>query len=357
MKISPKLKTRRALMLGAAIMIIVIAVAAFLLRVDPDAGGKKGKEWSLDAGSGGVLAMSGNTLASASSTGLTIYSTDGDILLQELFSMQVPALACSDGLIAAWDVGGTELRIAKNDAVEQIELTHKLISVRANDSGWLSVTTQEPGQKGLVTVYDDSLTAVYAWYAGSGYPLTAQLSPDCKNLAILTASDSGAQLRFFRLDSEDEQGAYTAQDELLHDICWLNNSTVCALGSGRAVFLDSVGAEAASYDFGGLYLADYDFGSDFVVLALTEYISGSAARLVTLGSKGNELGSAELEGELLALDANDARVAALLADSVRIYSESLKPKDSCEVQNARDLFLRQRGDLLVIYLNWARPIL
>lgn len=344
-------------MLAVAVIIIVIAVAAFLLRVKPDTDGKKDDGWSLEGGSGDVFSISGNSLASASSTGLTVYSTDGDILLQELVSMQTPALACSDGVIAAWDIGGTELRIARNDAVEQIEVTNKLISVRVNDAGWFTVTAEEPGYKGLVTVYDDSLTAVYAWYAGSGYPLSAQLSPDCKSLAVLTASEDGAQLRFFQLDSEDEQGVYASGNELLNDIYWLDNGTVCALGSTHAVFLDSVGAETASYDFGGLYLTDYDFGGDFITLALTEYISGSAARLVTLDSKGKELGSTELEGELLALDTSDGRVAALLADSVKMYSDNLKLKDSCEVQNARDVFLRQTGDLLVIYLNWASPIL
>lgn len=356
MKTSPKLKTRRALMLGAVIIIILISVVTFLLREEPIAGARRGDEWTLDSGSGQAFVVSGNSLASVSSTGLTVFSADGGVLLQELFSMETPALTASSSTIVAWDVGGTALYVAKNGASQQLAVSRTLISVDVNDAGWLAVTTEEPGYKGLVTVYDDSLTAVYAWYAGSGYLLSARLSPDCKTLAVLTASDDGGQTRFFKLDSEDEQGVYTSESELLYDISWMDNNTVCALSSTGAIFLDSVGAESASYDFGGLYLSDYDFGGDFIALALTEYISGSAAKLVTLDDKGREMGAIELDGELLDLDAYDGRVAALVANSAMIYSDSLKLKENSEVQNARNLFFRQRGDLLVIYSNWASPI-
>lgn len=360
-----KTKKRKKYIVSAIVAGVLIA-AALAVWFNRDAlmsllgggDGDQGEQWAFEAGSAQVFAPAGNGLAVASATGLQLLGSDGYTVARVVCALGTPAVSACAQYAAAYDVGGTALRVADfGGAVTELDTENPIISVRVSAAGFMAVCTEEQGYKGLVTVYDATLTAIYEWYSGEGYLLSAEVSPDGTELAALTAAEDGGHVKFFLLTSEEEQGDYTAAGELLLDARWIGDKRVCALSETRAVFLDDAGGEAGAYDYGGMYLADYAFGGeDFVVLALSKYLSGSVTQLVSLSDGGETLGQVEPDAELKSLSAGEKQVLALYSDGLTLYSRSLSEQSGdTEIDGVKTALLRKNGGALLVYTGAAQP--
>lgn len=357
-----KNKKKRVVIAVAAGVFIAAALLAWFNRDALAAllgggSGDRGEQWAFEAGASQVFAPAGNGLAVASATGLQLLGDDGYTAVREVCALGTPAVSACAQYAAAYDVGGTVLRVAGFDgSVTDMDTENTLISVRVNETGFMAVCTEESGYKGLVTVYDSTLKAIYEWYSGEGYLLSAEVSPDGTALAVLTAAEDGGHVKFFLLTSEEEQGDYTAAGELLLDARWVGDDRVCALSESRAVFLENDGGEAGAFDYGGMYLADCAFGGDFAVLALSKYLSGSVTQLVSLDDGGGTLGQAAPDGELKALSAGSRQVLALCSDGLTLYSRALTAQGSdTEIDGVKTALLRKNGGALLVYTGTAQP--
>lgn len=357
------LRRRRILAYAMAAFILLGAAALFIFR---DAIGEllgattldasRGEAWVFETGYSQQFGAAGNGLAAASSTGLQLLGPDGYTLVREIFPLDSPALCATDKLAAAWDVGGTTLRVSDMAGkVTKLDSEDSLISVSATDGGMLAVCAEKTGYKGVVTVYDAELNPVYEWYSGEGYLMTARVSPDGKHMAALRVSGEGGGVHLFSLNSELEKGAYICPGELLVDMEWLSDGSLCVLSEERAVILDETAAVKGSYDFGGMYLAARSYGEGFAALALSKYLSGGADAIVTVSDEGAELGRLEPGGELKALSAEGKEVLCLFSDGLALYSRSMARqgniKDATAVKTA---VLRKNGDALAVYAASVR---
>jgi hypothetical protein len=357
-------RVRQLTALIAAGLVVAAALLVFLFRDDigellssKDAEAEKGTAWAFEAGSSQIFATAGNGLAIASSTGLQLLDAKGYTVVRHVCSLETPALAVSDKLVAAFDIGGTVLRVADFDGnVTEMDTEDTIISVTMNEDGCMAVTTSAVGYKGLVTVYNAALEPIYDWYSGEGYPISACVSPDSKSLAVLTAAEDGGHVHLFSLSGSDETGSYFAEGELLVDLRWMSSGRLCAISEKSAVFIKDSGEVAGTYDFGGMYLADYSFGgSGFLTLALTKYLSASASLIVTVGDGGEQLGQTEADSELNGLSASGKQVLALYSDGLTLYSQSLNRRGGADdVQSVKKALIRPDGNVIVIFTASAQ---
>ncbi len=309
-----------------------------------------GEPYTFEAGSDQVFARMGNFLATASSSGMQVLDEKGATVLRRVFSLDTPALSAGSGYCAAYDIGGTSLRIGtKTGEYTQMDTGEAIISVSVSESGHMAVCTEKTGYKGLVTVYDGALEPVYEWYAGTGYVLRAEVSPDGKTLAVLCAEATGGKVHIFTLAKDQEQASFETPGELLSDMFFLDSGRLCALTSNRAVFFDDSGGERGAYDFGGLYLIDYAHDTPVLALMLSRYMSGGAGTLVLLNDSGGVKGRLESERELLSLSIEGQNVLALYADELVLYSANMAVlKSGGNVLGVKNAILRPRGDVLLI---------
>ncbi|MDO4749796.1 MAG: DUF5711 family protein, partial [Eubacteriales bacterium] len=190
-------KTSRPLVTVLTVILVVFAVLAFLFRDELNAEtiqrlfGREDSSWageeafSYESGGEQVFALSGDGLAAASVTGLQLLDSDGKTVARQVFSMDQPSVAVSPVLCAFFDVGGTALRTAGPDGtVTDLDTEDTIISVSVNENGYLAVTTEEQGYKGCVTVYSPELEPLYRWHAGTGYTLSARVSPAGSQLVV-----------------------------------------------------------------------------------------------------------------------------------------------------------------------------
>ena len=354
---------RRIFAAGLTLILIALAVLAFLFRDSLGGDGVRralgregedvlaaGEPFSFEMGSSQVFALAGEGLAIASATGLQLLDAEGYTVAKQVFSLETPAVATSPVLSAFYDVGGTALHVARpNGVCESLPTEGAIISVTVSESGYLAVSTELTGYKGLVRVYNSELTLLYEWYSRTGYLLLARVTPDGRGMVASSVTTAGSVLHFFSLEREEEQARYVAQDELLLEFDFLSDGRMAAVSGERLLLLDSAGAVTGTYDFGDMYLTDYRISGDFAALFLCRYRSGNAGMLVCVGSGGDVLGTLELQRDLLGLSTAGRRLLALYSDGLVLYTQELEElmtyADTLAVKAA---LLRTRGGALLI---------
>ncbi|MCM1149451.1 MAG: DUF5711 family protein [Butyricicoccus sp.] len=324
-----------------------------IFRGDPAA--PAGEPFTYENGSSQTFALAGDGLAVASGSGIQLLNEGGVEVFSQVTSMENPAVSASRQLSLFYDLGGSTCVAAGFDGEgKTLDAGKSIISASVNASGYFTVISEESGSRGLVHVYGSDCRELYRWYAGTGWPIKAEVSPDNRRLAVLCVTGEGSAIVFFRLDSVDEQARLTCPGKLLFDLRFMGSDRVCAIGEDMALFAGADGAEVSRYDFAGQYLTAYDFGSGFAALLISPYRTGEGT-LVTLDADGKVLGSAEPEGEIIALSAAERKLLAVTAGGMSLYSQALELQDSMETLiTAKAALLRPRGDVLLLSSYFAQ---
>lgn len=298
---------------------------------------------------GGLLAVSPRRLQ--------VFTASGKESLSLNVSLEEPAIFTQGDRAVIYDVGGDSLYVISS---EKVLLDWKpeqgkdavLLSARLNSSGWLAVTSRENGWRGVVTVYNSKMEKVYDWFSSSRFVTDAEVLPDCKRMAAATVEQEEAvfisRINFFRLGEDKEYASCPLEDGLILSVGGMNG-TVAAVSERSLLFSDPDGKQTGSFDYSDRYLGEFSLDGDgFVTLALNKYKAGSQARLVTVNTKGETLGSLNISDEVLSLSAAGKYVAVLYADRLTIYTSALETYAELDgTDSARGVLMRTDGTALL----------
>ena len=357
---------RAAFSLLAAILLFAASIVIWLYRdrFDPDrlivlsgdSAAVAKEEYVLDSGSAQVFAAAGRGLAASTTSGFELMDSNGHIAASHLFRMDNPGIAASAEFAVFYDVGGTAMAIARFDgSMEEMSPAGNILSVTVSDGGYITVTTTSTGYRGLVTVYDRQLRPVYEWYSSSAWILSGQVSPDGKQLAVLSYTASGTEVRFFQLSKTDQQAAFSVSDTVLLDVQWLSDTVLCGYSSEDAYFFNNRGEWLSSYSFEGQYLVDVAFGGDgYEAFALSPYRAGTVSLIVSLDASGQVLGKAEIQSEIVSLSAAGSEMLVLCPDGAILFSNTLAEKGQLSgLTGFKYGLLQSRGEALLVSSNFA----
>lgn len=356
-RMPPKNPKLRMLLIAAVAVIVALLFVALLLQRGGRAAsgsGTEGEPYMLDSSTKQVFRALDGRLAVASSSGLQLFDESGNTVLHEIFSLTEPGLTVGADRAAAYDIGGTQLSVVDFDGgdLQKVEVAGTIVSASLNDSGWLTVVTDAAGYKGMVTVYDAALNAIYEWYSGKGYVMNAALSDNNSRLAVLCAEEGGSAVHLFALDSEEERGCYAVTNELFADLYWIDGDRVCALSQSRLAFLNDKAELAGEYNYGGMYLYDYSKDGDgFFTLVLSQYRSGSAAKVVTVSPSGVVLGETVPPGDVESVSVCGKQVLLCGSGRLTLYNQQMEllKQDLEDLLGVRRALLLQRGKALLVY--------
>ncbi len=314
------------------------------------------EEYVFDAGSGEAFAAAGQGLAVANTSGFELLDGNGDPVTSMVMQMENPAAAGCDRFAVFYDLGGRRLAVARFDGtVEEIDMEGNILSATVSEGGYIAVTTEQTGYRALVKVYSPELDEVYEWYSSSSWVISAIVSPDSRKLAVLGYTASGSEVRFFRLNEEEQVSAYVVESTVLLDVHWFTSDALCALSSEQILFFDANGQWKNTYPFDGQYLVGYTFdGSNCVSFALSPYRAGTTATLVSLDPNGEQLGTADVQSEIVCLTSSDLEIMVLCSDGAVLYTSSLAEKGRLNgLPGFKYGLLRNRGEALLIAANYA----
>ena len=309
------------------------------------------EDFTYDVGAGQTFAAAGNGLAVATSSSLHLMNAAGATSFRQVVSFAEPAVFATESKALFCDLGGTGCITARLDGTSAV-LTAKgaLQSADMNENGWIALTTDATGYKGLVSVYDDEGAERYEYWSGAGYVLKAAVSPDNRSLAVLCAESGGGKLHIFRLDSAEEYASYAIENALPFDFCFMGNDRVCLVGTDVLRFVSTEGEEAGVFALGDYYLVDYDLnGQGFIALYVSAYRTGGGGLVETVDRDGRLLAYADLSRDALSLSASGKRLLVMTGGGLTVYDQNLKELyHSDALMTAKDAILRADGAILLL---------
>ena len=326
--------------------------------------------YRYDASPSNRFAVLGDHLVVLSSTALRILDESGEEVWSTTVKMESPALASGGGRAVAYDVGGTELYVV--DATGPLltltaQETEPFIAATLNSKGYLAVTAEKQNYKGCVSVYDKDLSRViFEFKSSRRFVVDACVTNDADSVAAVTLGQENSvfvsNVVLYDLTGsaarEDSQvdGGVEVDASADYDI---SNGLVAAIGQqGNQLvtvsdtcltFANQKGEVSATYAYDG-YLREFDLsGDDFTVLLLNRYQTGSVGRLVTVGTDGQELGSLDVQQEILGVSAAGRYLAVLYMDSLVIYNQQLQEYATLRgTDYARSVLMRPDGSALLL---------
>ncbi len=348
-----------AMVLFAATLVIWIYRDSFSpdnMILSADSAAVATDEYVFDAGSGQAFAAAGSGLAVANTAGLELLDGSGSPVTSKLMQMENPATAGCDDFAVFYDLGGTRLAVAYFDGtVQELEAPGTILSATVSRGGYIALTTDSRGYRALVTVYDPDLEVVYEWYSSSAWVISGAVSPDGRQLAVLSYTASGSEVRFFSLTRDEQLAAFSVENTILLDVHWFSSNRLCSLSSEQMFFFGADGQWQNTYSFAGQYLVGYSFdGANCAALALSPYRTGTTATLVSLDPAGTVLGTADVSSGIVCLTASDLEILVLSADGATLYNSSLVEKGQLTgLPGFKYAMLRSRGEALLIASNYA----
>jgi len=338
-------------------------VSWFTGLFSPRAAVEAAGEFNFDVGRDRVFADLGDAVAAAGTLGIQVLDLGGNETLREAFRMSRPALGEENGRAIAFDIGGTAVRVFNGkQIVASAEAGGAIVSASINRNGWFCVSAQEGGgARGVTTVYDDRGNAVYRVNLASGYALSAALSHDNRNLAVLNLTDTGSRITIYQgLNKQDSDSSFNLQGGLILDMRYLPNGNLLAFTTDSLVAIDKSGASSIFYEFFGKRLGGYAYDNGTVALHIYDYGVGFGGRLVTLNEKGLLVGELATDRELVSMSLGNGTLAVLRSDGLMFYDtqfQEFPPRgDSAPTAGANSVLSLRGGAALVTGENSAIAI-
>lgn len=377
----PPRKSRRRRGFWVFALTLVVVLAVVLLAAYRDGTGfdvlrrylnygsveKVGGEvlYEYDASSQNRFAALGEKLVVLSETSLRIVDQNGEEVWSIPVNMASPALSQGGGRAVAYDVGGRSLYVLDENG-EVMSLTadeeEPFIAATLNQEGWLAVTAEKQGYKGWVGVYDQNAELVFEFRSSRRFVTDAYVADDCASLAAVTLGQENSvfvsNIVLYDLtkpgEVEEPAADYDVSDGLVVSISE-QAEKITTITDTCLTFADKKGEVTASYPYNGAYLRDYDLSGDgFAVLLLNRYRSGSVGRLVTVDTEGTELGSLDINEEILSISAVGRYLAVLYADRLVVYNQDLQAYASLKGTGyAKEVLVRPDGSALLLSSEYA----
>ena len=303
-----------------------------------------------------VFALLGDHLIVASTTNVTVLGDDGSIVYSGSVKLASPAIAVGGQTAAVYDIGAQTLLVfSASGLVRDMsgECSGSILSVSLNPSDYLTLNAEKSGYKSTVTVSDASGEKVFAFNSSERYVIDAAVLRDCKHMAAVTLGEANGAVAntvsLYSLGSEKAASVNTLTGSLLLSLDSVAGSLAC-LTDESLTFFTAGGSLAGSYRFEYPYLRGVSMeGDGFAALLLSRYRSGSALRIVTVGTDGEALGGLDSRGEVLSFSAAGNYLAVLYSDSLVIYTPQMEEYARLVgTEYARAVIMRDDGTAVLI---------
>ncbi|MCI8870382.1 MAG: hypothetical protein HFF39_07565 [Lawsonibacter sp.] len=334
------LLTTAALMLGALFLVVnrdrwnLDTFRRWLaLRSIQTGSTGQGEPFPHSGGESLSLAYLSTGVVTASTAGIHYYSFSGEQYAEQVVDLTYPVLTASASTAAAYGAGDQSVYLYRGGeqiAAISLEGGGDLLSARLNASGWLALTAQESGFKGVVSVYSSNnyQAPVFRLNRSSTFVMDAAVSPDCRSAAVVTMGQTAgrfeSQLLVYPLNSEEPSARISLGSVTVLDLDY-EDGCIWVLGDSALSVVDTRSWERHTYSFGRNYLKGCALGGDgFALLLLGRYRTGSADLALTLGPDCQPEGSLDLRGQVLDFDAAGRYFCLLAGGQLSVYTPQME---------------------------------
>ncbi|MBE6948837.1 MAG: hypothetical protein E7456_03220 [Ruminococcaceae bacterium] len=367
-----KFTLSRIIIPTAAFIVIVgvlVLVAVNLKNPSTDAFGKTLKSW-FGIGSRAetfeygkkeptAFAVVNDGIAAASKTGFIIFDKWGDKVVDKDVVMERPVVVSNGSVSGFYDCGGYTLFIAgDNGNIESYVSDKKLVSVSVNKEGWFTLCTEEENYKGSVTVLNDKHNAVYKFYSGDGYILSAELSDDCRMLLAVKLTPTGTDVVEYSLDSEEEQARISLSSQVAVGCEYGGYGDISILTDEAFYVYDNDGNPKECYDFSEYDLDGFSLEDDgYSVISCGASLADARSYLATLDDTGNLIAKQETAKTIVDISAGGQYIAVLYTDGLTVYDKNLREQKTYEITNGADAVVMCDDGTVMVTSEYSAQVL
>lgn len=293
--------------------------------------------------------------AVATQSGAALYANDGSTLSRVQGSFLNPAMQSADEFLLIYDLGGTRLVLIDGEGSTLLDATASgvIYDAEVSSEGFISVLSEGKDCRATLTVYTKNGATPYVRNAKNNYLNTCAVSPDGDYAAATTLGQqeisfvSTAQI--LKTDQEEIAAEVSLGAQIVYDLRFLDNDTLCAIGEQSIVFFDTEGDVLGEYPANNGVIDSYSFGGDgFVTVLYDQYEAGGGSRLVTLDKRGKEIAYASLDRSPLHLSACGGYVCVLNEQELQIFSRKLALCSSTDNTGYLAAFVRSDGTAICV---------
>lgn len=261
---------------------------------------------------------------------VTIFSDSGDVLGKLTNESVTPALESTGSNLLSYDIGGKHIALLKSsgETVYSLDAEARIYDADLSARGGVSLLTEGTDCRALLDVYNGSGTLVFRRRSMTNYLNTCAISPDGTYVAATTLGQENLNFstmaQIFETDSDSVYTELSLGSQVIYDLAFLDNSTLCAVADGRMIFFRVDGEVVGEYAAATGKPLAYSFqGDGFVSVLFDSFESDSRYYLILLDKTGSIIASLAMEEPPLNLSANGRYVAVLTESSLEIYNDGL----------------------------------
>lgn len=290
----------------------------------------------------------------SSDAGARYYSFQGELYTEAVQVLENPVLESSATTGVVYSAGEGSLNLFRNAEKTSLSLDRGgiILSARVNDSGWLALTAQQSGHKGVVNVYNGVGECVFEIKLSSIFLVDAAVSPDGKTVAAVTMDQSEGSFRsqvfFFALNQEEPIAQIDLGSAAVLDLDY-ESGYLWVLGEDRLSIISTEDWSTSTYSFSRAYLKGCSLGGEGFALLLTgRYRVGSSTQAVVVGPDGTASPALDVADQVLDYDCAGNSCAILTGSRLALYDSTLTQYASLDdTQGARRTALSVNGSALL----------
>ncbi len=314
--------------------------------------GKHYDSFSVSVPDAGACVIAEDRLCTASQEGVSAYGADGKLLFRVGAPYRDPAIKAAGDFILCYEIGGTRLALLNTNGKELFFLhtEGRIYDAEAAQSGNVSVLMEGDGCRAVAEVYSKNGVLLFRHESASRYLNACAVSPDGDYLAVNALGQEDIRFasaaRLFATDSEEPLAELSMDAQMIYDMAFLDDESVCAVGERSLQFFTAEGAILREYALQTGTLSAYRFADDLVA-ASYDLLSGGSA-VVLLDAQGKELAFSEYDDTVRHISVCGNYIGILTDRELRICDRTLKLCGSTENQGWQAALVRSDGTAMCL---------
>lgn len=261
---------------------------------------------------------------------VTVFSDDGSVLGKLTNESVTPALRSQGSALLSYDIGGKHLAVLNStgDTNYVLDTESRIYDADLSERGAVSLLTEGSDCRAVLKVYNHSGDLLFRRSSKTSYLNTCAISPDGSYVATTTLGQENLNFscmaQIFETDSDSVYTELSLGNQIIYDLAFLDDSTLCAVGDGRMVFFHVNGEVVGEYAAATGKPLAYSFqGDGFVTVLFDSFESDNRYYLMLLDKTGKIISSVAMEEPPLSVSANGRYVAVLTESTLQIYNNEL----------------------------------
>ena len=260
-----------------------------------------------------------------------------------------------------YDLGGRGIsRFNSYSLLGSVTLDSDIISLSANDSGDISVVTDEKGYRTAVTVYSKRFKELYKWQTSDHFAFLSALSPDGGTAAVLCIGQQNGAARFYIRLQPTDGGECRAEIDLggmkVYSLEYYSNDRLVVLGEDGIYCYDQDGKQSDSFGFnsGSLITFSHERGGMCAVSLKGE--KGDSSSVHVFDGRCREVYSRDCSGAVRFMDFSGDTVAFITPEGVVKADIAGGEEQQAELSGARGVLITETGNVAAVYSDHAQTV-